>query len=145
LNVAAGDWPLKRKLELFLQVADAVTFAHRNLIVHRDLKPANILAIAEGKPKLLDFGIARLMDPEATRTRTGLIGLTPDYASPEQVRGLPISTATDVYSLGVVLYELLTGHKPYTLETTTPLEMDRVIVNQPPAPPELGDELDISC
>src|SRR5215469_15164813 len=90
LNVAARGWPPKRKLELFLQVADAVAFAHRKLIVHRDLKPANILVTADGAPKLLDFGIAKLMDPEATRTQTRLIGLTPSYASPEQVGGLPI-------------------------------------------------------
>jgi eukaryotic-like serine/threonine-protein kinase len=142
LDAAAGNWPLKRKLELFLDVASAVAFAHRNLIVHRDLKPANILVTADGAPKLLDFGIAKLIDPDATRTRTGLAGLTPDYASPEQVLGLPISTSSDVYSLGVVLYQLLTGRKPYTLETATPLEMNRVIVQQPPAPPGLRDELD---
>jgi serine/threonine protein kinase/tetratricopeptide (TPR) repeat protein len=142
LNVAAEGWPLKRKLELFLHVAEAVAFAHRNLIVHRDLKPANILVDPDGTPKLLDFGIAKLMDPDATRTRTELLALTPDYASPEQVRGLPITTASDVYSLGVILYQLLTGRKPYRLDTATPLEMDRVIVQEPPAPPEMGDELD---
>ena len=141
LTKAAGDWPIRRKLDVFLKVLDAVSFAHQNLIVHRDLKPGNILVTKDGSPKLLDFGIAKLMDPEATRTHTGFVGLTPDYASPEQVRGLPISTSSDVYSLGVVLYQLLTGRKPYALDTATPMEMDRVIVHEPPAPPGLGDEL----
>jgi tetratricopeptide (TPR) repeat protein len=130
------------RLRLFLKVCEAVEHAHRNLVVHRDLKPANILVTSSGDPKLLDFGIAKLLDPEATRTQTGFAALTPEYASPEQVRGEPITTASDVYSLGVVLYELLTGRKPYRLETLTAIEMDRVICRQPPAPPELGDELD---
>jgi eukaryotic-like serine/threonine-protein kinase len=142
LTVAAETWTQRRKLELFLDIAAAVTFAHRNLIVHRDLKPANILVTKDGAPKLLDFGIARLLDSNATRTITGLQALTPHYASPEQVRGEPITTASDVYSLGVALYELLVGRRPYELVTTTPLEMDRVICHQPPAQPGLGDELD---
>jgi tRNA A-37 threonylcarbamoyl transferase component Bud32/tetratricopeptide (TPR) repeat protein len=142
LATAVLNWPLRRKLELFLKVCQAVEYAHRNLVVHRDLKPANILVTANGDPKLLDFGIAKLLDPEATRTQTGFAAMTPDYASPEQVRGEPITTASDVYSLGVILYQLLTGRKPYTIQTGTPAEMDRVICIQPPAPPNLGDELD---
>ena len=142
LTAAAAGWPLRRKLELILQVMSAVEFAHRNLIVHRDLKPANILVTPEGTPKLLDFGIAKLLEVDSQRTQTILLAFTPDYASPEQVRGLPISTASDVYSLGVVLYQLLTGRKPYTIETATPLELDRVVCQDPPADPGLGDDLD---
>lgn len=130
------------RLRLFLKVCEAVEHAHRNLVVHRDLKPANILVTANGEPKLLDFGIAKLMDAGTSSTQTGLVALTPDYASPEQVRGEPITTASDVYSLGVILYQLLTDRKPYTLESATALELDRVICQQPPAAPGLGDELD---
>ncbi len=130
------------RLRLFLQVCGAVQYAHRNLIVHRDLKPANILVTRDGTPKLLDFGIARLLDTNAARTVTAFQALTPDYASPEQVRGLAISTSSDVYSLGVVLYELLTERQPYKLDTISMAELNRVICERPPAPPELGDELD---
>jgi len=142
LTAATDGWTQRRKLELFLQVAAAVTFAHRNLIVHRDLKPANILVTKDGTPKLLDFGIAKLLDSNATRTITGLQALTPHYASPEQVRGGVITTASDLYSLGVVLYELLAGRRPYEVGTATPLEMDRIVCQTPPEPPGLGNELD---
>jgi tetratricopeptide (TPR) repeat protein/predicted Ser/Thr protein kinase len=142
LTEATAGWPLARKLAMFLEVAGAVAFAHRNLIVHRDLKPANILVTSEGTPKLLDFGIAKLVDNDAQRTRTAVQALTPEYASPEQVRGLAITTASDVYSLGVVLYQLLTERKPYQLNTMSLLEMDQVICQQAPEPPRLGDELD---
>jgi tetratricopeptide (TPR) repeat protein len=130
------------RLGLFLKVCAAVEHAHRNLVVHRDLKPANILVTASGEPKLLDFGIAKLLDPGASQTQTGFAALTPDYASPEQVRGEPITTASDVYSLGVILYRLLTGRQPYHLDTATALQMDRVICQEPPAAPGLGGELD---
>ena len=142
LTAAAKEWPVKRKLELFLKVCQAVSYAHANLVIHRDLKPANILVSKAGDAKVVDFGIAKLLDPTATKTQTGFSGLTPDYASPEQIRGLPISIASDVYSLGVVLYQLLTERKPYTVDTSSVLEMDRVICRQPPQPPGLGDELD---
>ena len=103
--------------ELFRKVCAAVHFAHQNLVVHRDLKPGNILVTADGEPKLLDFGIAKLLDSEPepfTRSPAPACGrMTPEYASPEQVRGEPITTASDVYSLGVLLYELLTGASPY--------------------------------
>jgi tetratricopeptide (TPR) repeat protein/predicted Ser/Thr protein kinase len=98
-------------LELFLKVCEAVSYAHRNLVIHRDLKPSNIVIDGNGQPKLLDFGIAKILDaPEDTRTLDRM--LTPDYASPEQLRGDPQTTATDIYSLGAVLYKLLTGRGP---------------------------------
>jgi eukaryotic-like serine/threonine-protein kinase len=107
---------LRERLELFLSVCEAVGYAHRNLVVHRDLKPSNILVTADGTPKLLDFGVAKLLrsDDEAgnTLTRAGQHAFTPEYASPEQLAGDPITTASDVYSLGVILYELLTGQRP---------------------------------
>jgi serine/threonine-protein kinase len=108
--------PVAQRLALFLTVCDAVQYAHQNLIVHRDLKPGNILVGEDGTVKLLDFGIAKLLDAQATAsgdTRDGAHPLTPDYASPEQLHGAPVTTATDVYQLGVLLYELLTGTRPY--------------------------------
>jgi serine/threonine-protein kinase len=92
--------PRPARLQLFLQLCSAIHLAHQNLIVHRDLKPANILVTADGVPKLLDFGIAKLLEPSALRTMSAFQALTPQYASPEQIRGEPVSTATDVYSLG---------------------------------------------
>jgi tetratricopeptide (TPR) repeat protein len=107
---------IKEKLTLFRKVCAAVTYAHQNLVLHRDLKPANIRVTAEGEPKLLDFGIARLLDPETAQTDNQTIltvrAMTPNYASPEQLRGERMTTTSDVYSLGVVLYELLAGQKP---------------------------------
>lgn len=110
---------LDARLELFATVCDAVAYAHRNLVVHRDLKPANILVTADGTVKLLDFGIGKLLEEsgDAALTRTGLLPMTPAYAAPEQVLGEPVTTATDVYALGVVLYELLTGSRPHERET----------------------------
>jgi len=132
---------LDQKLKLFRDVCSAVQHAHQKLAVHRDLKPSNILVTADGTPKLLDFGIAKLLAPtpgEAeTRTETVVCLMTPDYASPEQVRGGAITTATDVYALGVVLYELLTARRPYQFETHSPLEIERAICGtEAPRPSE---------
>ena len=132
------------RLELFAQAAKAVAFAHGKLVIHRDLKPANILVSADGQVRLLDFGIAKLLeDGEARETRfTELSGhaLTPDYASPEQILGEPLTVASDVYSLGVILYELLCDQRPYQLERDSrgALE-DAILQADPPLPSEVAD------
>ena len=111
---------LPRKIQLFLKVCGAVAYLHRSLVVHRDLKPSNILVTADGEPKLLDFGIAKIVDLSADAKVTEIQMLTPDYASPEQVMGNAIGTTTDIYSLGAVLYRLLTGQKPHRFDDTSP-------------------------
>jgi eukaryotic-like serine/threonine-protein kinase len=130
--------PTEARLRLFSSVCDAVEFAHKNLVVHRDIKPSNILVNAEGSPKLLDFGIAKLLAPdgsESLQTRTTERMMTPEYASPEQVRGENITTSTDVYALGVLLYALLSGKRPFHLGTSTPFEVVRMICEQTPTAP----------
>lgn len=131
------------RLRLFLQVCDAVQFAHQKLIVHRDLKPDNILVTRQGIPKLLDFGIAKVLNEVPGANEATVMAMTPVYASPEQVRGESIGTATDVYSLGCVLYKLLTGVAPYQLQGKSPAESMRLICEEEPSQPSgLNRELD---
>jgi serine/threonine-protein kinase len=121
---------LRERLELFLQVLDAVQYAHERQVVHRDLKPSNLLVTDWGQVRLLDFGVAKMLADEADVVRTDLTQLygrmlTPDYASPEQLQGNAISPASDIYALGIVLYELLVGERPYRIKSTSssvPLE-----------------------
>jgi serine/threonine protein kinase/tetratricopeptide (TPR) repeat protein len=131
---------IEARLQLFRQVLDAVQFAHANLIIHRDLKPTNILVTAEGQVRLLDFGIAKLLADNDTAHETQLTqlsgrALTPDYASPEQIKGEPLTIATDIYSLGVVLYELLAGCRPYRLKVKSAAQLEQAIVDAEPQQP----------
>jgi serine/threonine protein kinase len=126
------DLPLRPRLQLFLQVCAGVHYAHQHLIIHRDIKPQNILVTTDGIPKLLDFGIAKIVEPDSADalgdpTLTGFRALTPRYASPEQIKGEAMTTATDVYSLGVVLYELLTGLSPYELANISTQDFSRMV------------------
>lgn len=131
---------LEERLRLFETVCEAVQYAHRNLIVHRDLKPGNILVTGDGTVKLLDFGIAKLLDKEVGRagpgiTRSETVPMTPEYAAPEQVRGEAITTATDVYALGVILYRLLTGHRPYRFRQHTRAAIEEAVIQVVPVRP----------
>ncbi|HUI10851.1 MAG TPA: serine/threonine-protein kinase [Bacteroidota bacterium] len=134
------------RLRLFQTVCGAVRYAHQHLVVHRDIKPGNILVTADGAPKLLDFGIAKLLTEDggtAEQTRTGYGFVTPEYASPEQLRGEPATTVSDVYALGTLLYKLLTGGRPYDFRSTLPLDMSRTVLETEPTRPS-GREISIS-
>jgi eukaryotic-like serine/threonine-protein kinase len=127
------------RLQLFRTVCAAVHYAHQRLVIHRDIKPGNILVTSEGVPKLLDFGIAKILDPEllgnVTLTSAGLLVMTPEYASPEQLQGKTITTATDVYSLGLVLYELLAGRPAYRFTSRMPYQVARAVLETDPEKP----------
>jgi serine/threonine protein kinase len=143
----ASRMSLRDKLSLMKQICDAVSYAHRNLIIHRDLKPSNIMVDSAGRPKLLDFGIAKILDDATDRTLTVQRMLTPEFSSPEQFTDRPPTTATDVYSLGAVLYKLLTGRSPHEFPDSTPERLlSDIQTREPVRPsklvPELGGDLD---
>ncbi len=132
--------PVRERLKLFGQVCSAVQYAHQNLIVHRDLKPSNILVTPDGVPKLLDFGIAKVLNPNLAgytvpMTETGVRVMTPDYASPEQMRGTVVTTASDVYQLGILLYELLTGARPHKTKGRNRIEIEKLVLHAEPERP----------
>jgi serine/threonine protein kinase/tetratricopeptide (TPR) repeat protein len=135
IDVYAGRLGIRDRLALFLRVCDSIWYAHRNLVIHRDIKPSNILVDATGQPKLLDFGIARMLDDAADPAVTKERLLTPEYASPEQVRGAAHTTATDVYSLGAVLYRLLAGKSPHAIEGRSDEAIESLICSTDPVAP----------
>jgi non-specific serine/threonine protein kinase/serine/threonine-protein kinase len=144
-----GALSLADRLRLMMRVCAAVHFAHQRLVIHRDIKPTNILVDAGGQPKLLDFGIATILEPAGAAqdqlTHTGCFVVTPDYASPEQVRGELVTTASDVYALGVVLYRLLSGKAPYHVGSRSPQEIVRAVCETNPVPPSEAVLADITA
>ena len=143
INVYCNEHNLstEQRLKLFCTVCDAVQYAHQHLVIHRDIKPGNILVTEEGLPKLVDFGIAKLLSGTADAGATAMPFMTPEYASPEQVRGTSVTTATDVYSLGVVLYELLSERLPYGFKSRVPHEVAYAICEQDPERPSTSKRL----
>jgi serine/threonine-protein kinase len=129
IDVFASGLSVQEKVGLFLKVCAAIGYLHRNRVVHRDLKPGNILVTADGEPKLLDFGIAKVLDLATYPAMAGMRALTPEYASPEQIRGRKVSTATDIYSMGAVLYRLLTGKSPQEFEDLSPETVARTLTS----------------
>ncbi len=131
---------INERLKLFSEVCNAIQYAHQNLVIHRDLKPNNIIIKKDGTVKLLDFGIAKVFTEDdsfaqSELTRTGLYVMTPEYASPEQIKGEAITTSTDIYSLGLILYQLITGEKAYKIKTQSPLELEKIICYTEPVKP----------
>jgi serine/threonine protein kinase len=137
------------RLRLFRLVCAAVAYAHEQQVIHRDIKPGNILVTEDGTPKLLDFGIAKILNPDLAfdtidPTLTAMRMMTPEYASPEQARGEQVTDATDQYSLGVLLYELLTGQRPHQLRNRAPHEIARIIGEEEPERPSDDEEGQVS-
>lgn len=136
------NFSINQKLRLFIKVCSAVAYAHRNLIIHRDIKPGNILVGTDGEPKLLDFGLAKLTDErllaDPSQTQTAFRALTPEYASPEQLKDDVITTSSDVYSLGILLFELLTGERPFRFEGKMLDEIIRTVAGTAPLPSKIA-------